>query len=102
MASRTSILETLRYVTKQSPELKPKSTISSFALFFFDLKSSIVSHPIWTTIFGVTLGVPMVLFARRRFLRSRRSGGGFFRLDEKNGLLGGFGGGAGQGNGKAD
>lgn len=99
MASRTSILETLRFVVKSPPDIKPKSTISTFALFFFDLKTSILSHPIWAVIILVIVGVPGLLYGRRKWLRSRK-GAGFFKLDEKNGLLGGFGGGA--GNGKAD
>jgi protein disulfide-isomerase len=97
MASRTSILETLRYVVKSPPEIKAKSTISSFALFFFDLKTAIIGHPIWTALILILIGFPVLVIGRRR-MRSRR--GGFFKLDEKNGLLGGFGG-AGS-NGKAD
>lgn len=87
-------------MTKHPQELKAQSTVSSFALFFFDMKSAIASHPIWTAIVAILLGVPAMLYARKRWVRNRR-GGGFFRLDEKNGLLGGFGHG-GNVNGKAD
>jgi protein disulfide-isomerase len=91
--SRTSILETLPKVVASPPKIKAKRTISSFEQVIFDLKSAALEHPILAT--GLTLAVILAagLWARRRLRRNR---GGFFRLDEKDGLLGGGY------NGKAD
>jgi protein disulfide-isomerase len=93
MASRTSILETISKVVASPPKIKPKSTISSFEKFFFDLRGAISGHPFLSIgmIGGILLGVTW--FGRGRIRRSR---GGFFRLDEKDGLLGGTN------NGKVD
>ncbi|KAF4636587.1 hypothetical protein G7Y89_g1498 [Cudoniella acicularis] len=86
MASRTSILETIGKVVKSSPEIKAKTTISSFEKFFFDMRGAISGHPFLSigVITGIVLGVMM--WGRGRIRRNR---GGFFRLDEKDGLLGG-------------
>lgn len=86
MASRTSILETIPNVVHSPPKIKPKSTIGSIEKFFFDIRSSISSHP-WISI-GSLIGVAIVaaMYWRKRVRRSR---GGFFRLDEKDGILGG-------------
>lgn len=85
MASRTSILETIPKVVASPPKIKPKSTISNFEKFFFDIRGAISGHPILSigTIVGIMLSVAW--YGRRRIRRSR---GGFFRLDEKDGLLG--------------
>jgi protein disulfide-isomerase len=85
MASRTSILETIPKVVASPPKIKPKSTISNFEKFFFDIRGAISGHPFLSigVIAGIVLGVMM--YGRRM----RRSRGGFFRLDEKDGLLGG-------------
>lgn len=93
MASRTSILETIKHVTASPPKIQPKSTISSFEKFFFDIRSTIGGHPVLSV--GAILGaiIGSVLFLRKR----RRGRGGYFRLDEKDGLLGG-----GNANGKVD
>jgi protein disulfide-isomerase len=84
MASRTSILETLKYTTMTPPQIKPKSTISNFEKLIFDIRSAIGGHPFMSV--GVLIGVvgSAVMFLRRR----RRGRGGYFRLDEKDGLLG--------------
>lgn len=84
MASRTSILETIGKVATSNPQIKPKSTISSFEKFFFDIRGAIGGHPLLSVgvIVGLVLGVSM-------YGRRRRNRGGFFRLDEKDGLLGG-------------
>lgn len=85
MASRTSILETIKYVTASPPKIVPKSTISSFEKFFFDIRSTIGGHPFLSV--GFMLGV---VAGALWFMRKRRRGrGGYFRLDEKDGLLGG-------------
>ena len=85
MASRTSILETIPKVVASPPKIKPKSTISNFEKFFFDVRGAISGHPFLSigVIAGIVLSVTM--WGRGRARRSR----GFFRLDEKDGLLGG-------------
>ncbi|KAH8593007.1 hypothetical protein B0O99DRAFT_653630 [Bisporella sp. PMI_857] len=85
MASRTSILETLKNVARSSPTIQPKSTISSFEKFFFDIRSTFSNHPI-LSIIGIIVAVLGSLWIMRR---RRRGGRGYFRLDEKDGLLGG-------------
>jgi len=86
MASRTSILETIPKVVSSPPKIKPKSTIRSIEKFFFNLRGAISGHPFLSVglIFGIFIGV--LWYGRGRMRRSR---GGFFRLDEKDGLLGG-------------
>lgn len=93
MVSRTSILETINKVAKSPALIKPKSTISSIEKFFFNIRGAIAGHPFLSigVIAGIILGVYM--YSRGRM---RRSKGGFFRLDEKDGLLGG------NANGKVD
>jgi protein disulfide-isomerase len=85
MASRTSILETIPKVVSSPPKIKPKSTISSFEKFFFDIRGAISGHPFLSigAIAGIVVGAAW--YGRGRMRRSR---GGFFRLDEKDGLLG--------------
>ncbi|KFX87275.1 hypothetical protein V490_08395 [Pseudogymnoascus sp. VKM F-3557] len=92
--SRTSILETIPKVITSPPKIKPKYTISSLSKVFFDIRRGAGAHPLLTIGLVVAIIVAAVGFGRK----SRRSRGGFFRLDdEKNlGLLGGGG------NGKVD
>jgi protein disulfide-isomerase len=89
MASRTSILETIKYVTASPPKIHPKSTISNFEKFFFDIRSAIGGHPFLSVIAVVVGLVVGVVYLKRRG-RGRK---GYFRLDEKDGLLGGGAGG---------
>ena len=86
MASRTSILETLPKVVISPPKIKPKSTISSFEKFFFDIRGAISGHPILSIGFIAGMVVSGFMWGRKRL---RKSKGGYFRLDEKDGLLGG-------------
>jgi len=83
--SRTSILETLSQIVKSPPKIKPKLTIGAFEKVIFDIRSTGSHHPILTIGSIVVLILVGSLWGRKR-LRSRR--GGFFRLDEKDGLLG--------------
>jgi len=86
MASRTSILETIPKVVAVPPKIKPKSTIGSIEKFFFNIRGAVSGHPFLTV--GLVLGLIIggLAYARGRMRRNR---GGFFRLDEKDGLLGG-------------
>lgn len=86
MASRTSILETIPKVVSSPPKIKPKSTIGSIEKLFFDIRGAISGHPFLSVglIIGIVGGV--LVYGRGRMRRNR---GGFFRLDEKDGLLGG-------------
>lgn len=93
MASRTSILETLPKVISQSPALKPKSTIGSIQLLVFDIRGAISSHKILSIVIIIATVLFGLALLRRRIRKNR---GGFFKLDEKDGLLGG------NGNGKVD
>jgi protein disulfide-isomerase len=93
MASRTSILETLPKVISSPPALKPKSTIGSIQLLIFDIRGAIGSHKILSLVILIATVLFGLVILRRRI---RRNKGGFFRLDEKDGLLGGGG------NGKVD
>jgi protein disulfide-isomerase len=92
MASRTSILETLPKVISSPPLIKHKSTMGGFQKFFFDIRGAIGGHKILSLVALIMTVVGGVSYLRRRSGRSR---GGFFRLDEKDGLLGGN-------NGKVD
>jgi protein disulfide-isomerase len=94
MASRTSILETIPKVVSSPPKIKPKLTIGTLAKFFLDIRNSTSEHP-WLT-FGLVVAA---IFGGAYWSRGRmhKSRGGFFRLDEKDGLLG-----HGNGNGKVD
>lgn len=94
MASRTSILETIPKVVSSPPKIKPKLTIGTLAKFFLDIRNSTSEHPLLT--FGLVLGV-LIGAAYYGKGRVRKSKGGFFRLDEKDGLLG-----HGNANGKVD
>lgn len=85
MASRTSILETIPRVVSSPPTLKAKSTVGTIELFFFDLGAAISHHKIRSLI--ILIGIVFFgLAALKR--RIRRNRGGFFRLDEKDSLLG--------------
>jgi protein disulfide-isomerase len=85
MASRTSILETIPKVVASPPKIKPKSTIGSFEKFFFNLRAALSGHPFLSV--GLVIGLLGGMLMWRG--RMRRTRGGFFRLDEKDGLLGG-------------
>ncbi|KAJ6103611.1 hypothetical protein N7486_003833 [Penicillium sp. IBT 16267x] len=102
MASRTSILETIPLVISSPPKLSPKSTIGTLETFFFYTRSFLSSHPIlFFILLGLTVAVATI-FGRGRFLRrtglgrggilgnsNGGTGGGFFHLDGKEGLLSG-------------
>jgi protein disulfide-isomerase len=86
MASRTSILETIPKVVCSPPKIKPKSTIGSVEKFFFNLRGALSGHPLISVGLLVGILVGALVYGKGRMRRSR---GGFFRLDEKDGLLGG-------------
>ncbi|BCS08710.1 disulfide isomerase [Aspergillus luchuensis IFO 4308] len=99
MASRTSILETIPLVIANPPKLTPKSTVGTFESVFFFTRTFISGHPI---IFFIILTLSVAgatIVARGRSLRrgarggilgvTGNTGGGFFNLDGKEGLLNG-------------
>lgn len=101
MPSRTSILETIPLVISNPPKLKSKSTIGAIESAFFHTRSFIANHRIVSSaIFIISFAVAAV-FARRRLLKRGSlggygggilgigNGGGFFRLDGKEGILNG-------------
>ncbi|PYH35989.1 putative disulfide isomerase [Aspergillus neoniger CBS 115656] len=99
MASRTSILETIPLVIANPPKLTPKSTVGTFESVFFFTRTFISGHPILFFII-LTLSVAgATIVARGRSLRrgarggilgvTGNTGGGFFNLDGKEGLLNG-------------
>lgn len=109
MPSRTSILETIPLVISDPPKLRSKSTIGFFEGTFFHTRSFVSGHPILSIgIIVVFLFTAFVSYRRKAFKRSSfgfggnnsggilgyvtgssSSGGGFFRLDGKEGLLNG-------------
>lgn len=93
-ASRTSILETLGKVVTSPPKIAAKSSTGSISRVFFTIRKFCTGHP-WLAL-GMVIGFVLAasIFGRSR-MRRRAFGstGGFFQLDEKNGLLGGNGGG---------
>lgn len=107
MPSRTSILETIPLVISDPPKLRSRSTIGFFEATFFHTWSFITNHPIWTAIILVVSAITAFITHRKRQLRRGLSthggstgggilgygtggnGGGFFRLDGKEGILNG-------------
>ncbi|KAI0132462.1 thioredoxin-like protein [Xylariales sp. AK1849] len=77
--SRTSILETISKVTVSPPQIKAKSTISSFEKIFFDIRMTFSDHPYLSVgcLAGLVLGCAS--WYRGRLRRNR----GHFRLDDK-------------------
>jgi protein disulfide-isomerase len=105
MPSRTSILETIPLVISNPPKLKSKSTVGFFESIFFHTTSFISSHRIASLIIFIICFIAAAVIGRRR-MTSRSSfgsggsggilgygnganGGGFFRLDGKEGFLNG-------------
>ena len=113
MPSRTSILETLPKVLASPPKITAKSTTSSIVRVFMETRKAIRNHPyLGLGILVVVLAV-LATWGRTRIRRGKGamglmngsgSGTGFFKLDGKDGLLGGvgLGGGGGGQNGKVD
>jgi protein disulfide-isomerase len=66
------------------PKIPPKFTISRLERVFFDIRMAASTHPFVTV--AVVMGAILLIFLGRQ--RTRRSRGGHFRLDEKDGLLG--------------
>jgi protein disulfide-isomerase len=82
--SRTSILETLNKIVTSPPKIPPKFTISRFEKVIFDIRMTASEHPFLTA----AVVIVALLFALWSRVRTRRLKGGYFRLDEKDGLLG--------------
>jgi len=100
--SRTSILETLPKVVINPPKLTPKSTISRFEKFFFNIRQAVTGH-VWITLIIIAVVLAAGSFLSKRRVRRGRSFGsdtGFFNLDTKEKLLSSLGGST--TNGKVD
>jgi len=92
--SRTSILETISKVVTSPPKISPKSTTGAFERFFFQLRGLFSSHP-WLAL-GVLIGflAALATWGKGKIRKGRVFGsGGYFQLNEKEGLLGGGAGG---------
>ncbi|KAK2630509.1 hypothetical protein QTJ16_001329 [Diplocarpon rosae] len=92
MPSRTSILETIPKVIASPPKIRPKSTISSFQKFFFDIRGAITGHPFLAVVIFISILVSTAWSTKGRTRLIR----GNLGLEEKDGLLGG------PANGKVD
>jgi protein disulfide-isomerase len=95
-ASRTAILETLPKVVISPPKIKPKSTTSRLETWFFELRGAASAHPILTLFFIIGTLVGGGIWGRGRIKSGKGfpgfpGAGGFFKLDGKEGLLGGGG-----------
>ncbi|KAJ4291779.1 hypothetical protein N0V90_009674 [Kalmusia sp. IMI 367209] len=80
--SRSSILDTIKEVTKNPPTISPKSTAGTFTSLWLSVRN----HPIITL--GLVVGI---IVAAIMLTNKRRRSGGYFQLSEKEGLLGGHG-----------
>ncbi|PYI10245.1 thioredoxin-domain-containing protein [Aspergillus sclerotiicarbonarius CBS 121057] len=99
MASRTSILETIPLVIANPPKLTPKSTVGTFESVLFFTRSFISGHPIiFFILLTLSVAGATILAWGRAARRGGRggilgvtgnTGGGFFNLDGKEGLLNG-------------
>lgn len=100
--SRVSILETLPKVVANPPKISPVNKNSFFGHIVFKIRSGIAAHPFITAGLGVAIVTGVSIWGRGALKRhgGRSFGsGGFFNLNEKDGLLGAPGGTAG---GKVD
>ncbi|KAL1302174.1 hypothetical protein AAFC00_002605 [Neodothiora populina] len=97
--SRVSILETLPKVVANPPKISPVNKNSFFGHIAFKVRSGLAAHPL------ITMGVAAVMFvglgiwgrgAMRRGSGKSFGSGGFFTLNEKDGLLGAPGAAAGK------
>lgn len=89
--SRVSILETLPKVVANPPKISPVNKNSFFGHIAFRIRSGLGAHPLVTL--GVAIGVLIGLGvwgrgAIRRHGSRTFGSGGFFNLNEKDGLLG--------------
>lgn len=84
IASRTSILETIPKIVSSPPKIKPKSTISKFEKFFFNIRGKINGHPYFSILSLVGIALGALTWSKGR---ARRNRGGYFKLDDKDRLL---------------
>jgi protein disulfide-isomerase len=81
-------------VLSKSPSIRSKSTSTKIERVFFLAKAGASGHP-WITVTLFVVAMIVAAFWGRGRIR-RKASAGFFRLDGKEGLLGG------QGQGKVD
>ena len=92
MPSRTSILETLPKVVASPPKISSKSSTGVIQRIFFGLRGAATGHP-WVSL-GMLIGIVIgtLTWGRGRMKSGKkRSSGGFFQLDGKEGILNGGG-----------
>lgn len=93
--SRSRILQTLNDVISKNPTIRSKSTSTRIQRAFFLAKAGANGHP-WAAItFLVVVCLVGAFWGRGRMISNSRKrsglgagGGGFFRLDGKEGILG--------------
>ncbi|KAF1960802.1 thioredoxin-like protein [Byssothecium circinans] len=85
--SRASILETIAKVTKNPSTISPKYTHGAFKSFLLSTQNFLTGHPF------IALGMVIGVVVAASMATKRRRRGGFFQVGEKDGLLGGNGGG---------
>ncbi|KAF9734483.1 hypothetical protein PMIN06_002400 [Paraphaeosphaeria minitans] len=83
--SRSSILDTVKEVTKNPPSISPKSTSGTFMSLFHSIRSFGSNHPIFL------LSLTIAGIAASYLTKRRRRTGSYFQLGEKDGLSGGLG-----------
>jgi protein disulfide-isomerase len=86
--SRSRILATLGDVLSKSPSIPAKSTSSSIERVFLWFKSGSNGHPWAAIIFFLVAILGLAFWGRGKI---RRKAAGYFRLDGKEGILGGLG-----------
>ena len=89
--SRTSILETLGKVTSKPPKIAAKSTTGRFMCVFVSTRHFCSHHPFIALGMFVVFCTTAVLFCGSRRRKAFGTTGGYFQINEKDGLLGGIG-----------
>ncbi|KAF1980221.1 thioredoxin-like protein [Bimuria novae-zelandiae CBS 107.79] len=83
--SRSSILDTVKEVTKTPSSIAPKSSSGTFASMYYFIRHFGTNHPF------LAIGLALAGIAVSFMLKKRRRSGGYLQLGEKDGLLGGNG-----------
>ncbi|KAH0604532.1 uncharacterized protein H6S33_006909 [Morchella sextelata] len=84
--SRSAILDTLKAVIADPPKIQSKSSTNRLYSVFYRLRSGFGHHPVLSTFGAIVLIVVAAVYGKGLM---RRRAGGFFKLEGKEGLLGG-------------